>query len=339
MIMKFLKKVPAGMMIVPMFLSSIINTFFPEMLQIGSFTTAIFTGAGAPAILGVQLVCMGAQLHVRELTSVLRRGGVLLLAKFVIGAIIGIAIGNIFGPAGFMGLTTLAVISAITNSNGSMYLALASTYGDEVDQTSMSLLAINDGPFLTLVALGASGLANVPVISLVAVVIPIIFGMILGNLDKSFAEFVKPGVGLLLPFVGITLGAGINVTGIVQGGASGILLGLMTICISGPFVVWCDRIFNKRPGYAGWAVSSTAGNAIAVPAAVAIVDPSWAPWVGVATTQVAASTVFTAICIPIITSYWAKKFGSPQMPLYEGQFDKGNNPNAKKSISQESKTV
>lgn len=327
MIMKFLEKVPAGMMIVPMFLSSIINTFFPEMLQIGSFTTAVFTGAGSAAILGAQLVCMGAQLQVKELLSVLRRGGVLLLSKFAIGALIGIVVGKIFGMGGFLGLTTLAVLSAITNSNGSMYLALMSTYGDEVDQTSMSLLAINDGPFLTLIALGASGLANIPVLSLVAVIVPILFGMLIGNLDKKMAEFLKPGVGLLLPFVGITLGAGIDITGIVQGGLSGIILGLMTVLISGPFVVLCDRIFNRRPGYAGWAVSSTAGNAIAVPAAVATIDVAWAPYVGVATTQVAASVVFTAIFIPIITSWWAKKYGSPQTPLYEGQFDKNKNTN------------
>ena len=30
MIMDFLKKVPAGMMIVPMFLSAIVNTFFAD---------------------------------------------------------------------------------------------------------------------------------------------------------------------------------------------------------------------------------------------------------------------------------------------------------------------
>lgn len=320
MIMKFLKKVPAGMMIVPMFLSSIINTFFPEAVGIGSFTTAVFTSAGSAAILGAQLVCMGAQLQVKELFSVVRRGGVLLISKFLIGALLGIGMGKIFGMAGFLGLTTLAMLSAITNSNGSMYLALMTEYGDEVDQTSMSLLAINDGPFFTLVALGASGLANIPFISLVAVVVPIIFGMILGNIDKKLAEFLKPGVGLLLPFVGITLGAGIDVRGILQGGASGILLGLITVLISGPFVVLCDRIFNKRPGYAGWAVSSTAGNAIAVPAAVATIDAAWAPYVAAATTQVAASTVFTAIAIPFITSWWAKKHGCPQYPLNDKQF-------------------
>lgn len=315
MIMKFLKKVPAGMMIVPMFLSSIINTFFPGALQIGSFTTAIFTSAGSTAILGVQLVCMGAQLRVTELIQVIRRGGVLLISKFAIGAIIGVLFGKIFGMVGVFGLTTLAIISAITNSNGSLYLALVTEYGDEVDQTAMSLLALNDGPFFTLVVLGASGMANVPVISLVAVVVPIIFGMILGNLDKKVQEFLEPGVTMLLPFVGITLGAGINLTDILNGGLGGIALGLMTVLISGPFVVICDRIFNKRPGYAGWAVSTTAGNAIAVPAAVATIDAAWAPFVAQATTQVAASTVLTAIAIPFITAWWANKYGSHKTGL------------------------
>lgn len=90
---------------------------------------------------------------------------------------------------GIFGLTTLAIISAITNSNGSMYLALNVEYGDEVDQTAMSLLAINDGPFLTLVTLGASGLAQIPITSLIAVIVPIIFGMIIGNIDKKMSEF------------------------------------------------------------------------------------------------------------------------------------------------------
>lgn len=323
MIKDFLDRVPAGMMIVPMFISSIINTFFPELFQIGSFTTAIFTSAGVAAIIGVQLVCMGSQLRVKELVSVVRRGGVLLIAKFAIGALIGVIVGKVFGMDGIFGLTTLAVLSAITNSNGSLYLALMSTYGDEVDQSAMSFLALNDGPFFTLVALGASGLATIPIVSLVAVIVPIVFGMIIGNLDEKMSKFLAPGVGLLVPFVGITLGAGINITNIVKGGFSGILLGLITVFISGPFVVFMDRKLNKRPGYAGWAVSTTAGNAIAVPAVVATLDPSWAPYVATATTQVAASTVFTAIAIPIITSLWVKKYGSPQQPLVNR--DEGGN--------------
>ena len=43
MIMRFLKKIPAGMMVVPMLLGAIINTFIPEVTNIDSFTTALFT--------------------------------------------------------------------------------------------------------------------------------------------------------------------------------------------------------------------------------------------------------------------------------------------------------
>ena len=85
------------------------------------------------------------------------------------------------------------------------------------------------------------------------------------------------------------------------------------------FIVLCDRFISRRPGYAGWAVATTAGNAVAVPAVIAEADPSWAQWADVATSQVAASAILTAILVPIITSWWAKKFGCPKFPKDEAQ--------------------
>ncbi|WP_434655200.1 2-keto-3-deoxygluconate permease [Thermoanaerobacterium thermosaccharolyticum] len=306
MILNFMKKIPAGMMIVPLFISAIITTFCPKIVQIGSFTTGVFSSAGVASIIGVQLVAMGAQLRLREAPAVLKRGGILLISKFVIGAIIGIIIGRLFGKAGFLGLSALSIISAVTNSNGSLYLSLMTNYGDEIDCASFAVLTINDGPFLTLVALGASGLANIPIVSFIAAVAPIIVGMILGNLDKNFAKFLEPLGTLLIPFVGFTLGGSINLANIVKGGVSGILLGLITLFIGGPFILLCDKYIGKRPGYAAWAVATTAGNAIAVPAVIGLVDKAWAPYVQVATTQVAASCVLTAILVPFVTSWWAK---------------------------------
>jgi len=320
MVMDFLKKIPAGIMIVPMFISSFLNTFFPDAMQIGSFTTAIFTSSGLVAIIGVQLVCLGTQLQLKEMFSVVRRGGVLLVSKFIIGAIIGIVVGKLFGATGLLGLTSLAVISSVTNSNGSIYLALMESYGDEVDQSTFSLLTLNDGPFFTLIALGASGMAEIPFKALLAVIIPLFIGLVLGNMDKKVADFLKPGCTMLIPFVGFTVGGSINLINIVKGGISGILLGLIVLFIGGTFILLCDKFINRRPGYAAWAVSTTAGNAIAVPAAVALIDPSWSQYVGVATSQVAAATVVTAILVPIITDYWAKKYGCPKYPLKDQIF-------------------
>ena len=281
MIMKFLKKIPAGMMVVPMLLGAFINTFFPQITGIGSFTTAIFTSAGANTAIGIQLFCLGTTLRFREIGGVVKRGGVLLISKFIIGAAIGIGVGKICGPEGLLGLSALAIISAVTNSNGSVYLALMNSYGDTVDQAAMPLLAINDGPMLTMIAMGAGGLADIPFMALVAAIGPILVGMILGNIDKDLSDFLAPAGSILLPFVGFCLGSGMNLTNIAKGGVQGILLGLIT-CI-------------------------------------AAADPTWAPWADIATSQVAASAILTAILVPIITSWWAKKYGCPKFPKDEAQ--------------------
>lgn len=317
MIMKFLKRIPAGMMIVPMLLGAVINTFFPQITGIGSFTTAIFTSAGANTAIGIQLFCLGTTLQIREMPRVIKRGGILLISKFIIGAAIGIGVGKIFGPEGLLGLSALAIISAVTNSNGSVYLALMNTYGDTVDQAAMPLLAINDGPMLTMLAMGLGGLADIPIMALIAAIGPILVGMILGNIDKDLADFLSPAGSILLPFVGFCLGSGMNLTNIAKGGVQGILLGLITCFVGGIFIVACDKFIGRRPGYAGWAVATTAGNAVAVPATIAAVDTSWLPWSDIATSQVAASAILTAILVPLITSWWAKKYGCPQLPLAE----------------------
>ena len=78
-----------------------------------------------------------------------------------------------------------------------------------------------------------------------------------------------------------------------------------------------DRKISKRPGYAGWAVATTAGNAVAVPAVVGLADKSLEAYVPQATAQVAASVVITAILVPIVTNWWAHKYGCPKFPLEE----------------------
>lgn len=321
-ILEAVKKVPAGVIVVPMLIGSLVNTFIPQLVKIGSFTTATFTSAGAATAIGIQLFALGTTLQLKDMPKVLKRGGILLLSKFIIGAAIGILVGKFFGKEGFLGLTTLAIISSVTNSNGSLYLALMSEYGDETDCATMALLTINDGPFLTLVAMGASGLANIPLIALVAAIGPLLVGMILGNLDKDIADFLAPLGSILIPFVGFCLGSGIIITNLAIGGASGILLGIICCFIGGAFILFCDRTLGGRPGYAAWGVASTAGNAVAVPAAVALIDPAWAPYEPVATAQVAAAAIFTAIIVPVITSWWAKKYGCPKLPLPGQDFSK-----------------
>lgn len=309
-ILSNVKKVPGGLMVVPLLLGAILNTFLPALLNIGSLSSAIFSSKGTATTIALALVCIGSQLNLKQAPEALKRGSVLLLTKFAAGALFGIVVAKIFGLAGLLGISSLAIISSVTNGNGGLFIALMGEYGEPTDIASQSVLNINDGPFLTLVALGASGLATIPVMSLLAAIGPLIVGVIIGNLDEDIRTFLAPGVLISIPFFAFCLGAGINLGNVVNAGFSGILLGIIVMIVSGVPLLFADRFINKRPGYAGMAAASSSGNAVATPAAVALIDPTYAPYVEAATTQIAAALVVTAICVPLLTAWIAKKYGS-----------------------------
>ncbi|MGB9840298.1 2-keto-3-deoxygluconate permease [Thermovenabulum sp.] len=305
-LLKAINKVPGGLMVIPLLLGATINTFFPSVLQIGGFTTALFK-QGAMPLIALFLLCNGAQITVRQAGVSLAKGTALTLVKFLIGAILGWFTGKFLGTAGLLGLSSLAIIAAVTNSNGGLYTALASQYGDPTDVGAIAILSINDGPFLTMVAMGVSGLANIPFIALVAVIVPIIIGMILGNLDEDWKKFLEPGQRLLIPFFAFPLGAALDFKTIFKAGLPGLLLGLITVIFTGLAGYFTIKILFKENKAVGAAIGTTAGNAVATPAAVAAVDPNLAPLVGAATAQVAASVIITAILCPLLVSYLDKR--------------------------------
>lgn len=309
-IMKMVKKIPGGLMVVPLFLGMIINTLCPQILQIGGMTTATFV-SGSGAFIGACLMCVGAQIDVRHLGEPLKRGIVLLVGKFLAGLIPTLLVSWIWGANGVIGITPVMMLAAITNSNGGMYLGLMAEFGDENDVGAQSLLGINDGPFLTLLGFGVAGLASLDVVSLIAAVGPMIVGVILGNVDKNIAKFLAPGQGLLIPFFAFCLGTGLNLSNIISGGATGLILSVMTIVFSLLFLFPLDKFVLRRPGYAACALCTTAGNAVAVPAILAEMDEAVAATLGTTTAAVATSVIITAIAAPIITSFAAKKFGAP----------------------------
>lgn len=308
-ILSNVKKIPGGIMVVPLMLGALINTVLPGLLNIGSLSSAIFSSKGIATTIALALVCIGSQLNLKQAPEAIKRGSVLLLAKFAAGALLGIVVGKVFGMTGFLGISSLAIISSVTNGNGGLYMALMGEYGEPTDIAAQSILNINDGPFLTLIALGTSGLAAIPAMSLLAAIGPLIVGVILGNMDSDIRDFLKPGVMMMIPFFAFCLGAGINFMNVATAGASGILLGFIVMIVSGIPLVFADRFINRRPGYAGAAAASAAGNSVATPAAVALIDPTYAPYVESATAQIAAAVVVTAICVPMFTAWMAKRYG------------------------------
>lgn len=318
-IKKTLDKIPGGMMVVPLFLGVLVNTFFPEFLKIGGFTTALFSAKASSTILACFMFLIGSQIHFKLAPKALKKGVLLITGKFIVGAGIGIFVGKVFGPAGVLGLSPLAILAALTNCNGGLYASLASQYGDETDVGAYALLSLKDGPFFTLVALGASGLAQVPIKSLVAVLIPIIIGMILGNIDSDMRAFLGSSKLLLIPFFSFPLGAGMDLTTIIKAGGPGILLGIIASLTGiGAFILL--KLFKEEP-IIGLATGSTAGNAVATPAAVAAIDPTVAVIAATATAQVAAACVVSAIVCPFIVSYAFKVLRKNKLKKLDAEAD------------------
>lgn len=297
-------------MVITLFLGMIVNTFFPQFLAVGGMTEALWGPRAGSTFLAMCIFAVGANMRLKTLVEAMKRGTVLLLAKFVAGAGVGILIGKYFGEAGVFGITALAFIPAVTSSNGGLYMSLASEYGDNTDIGAQAIIGFNGGPFLTMLAFSMSGMADIPFSSLLGSLLPLLIGMVLGNLDHDIATFLKPLGAICIPFFAFPLGAAINLLDVFQSGFSGILLGFICFFWSGFVCVLADKFINRRPGFAGVAIANTAANCVATPAFVAAADPSFAPYVKSATVQCAAACVVTSILVPIFTALAVKKWGT-----------------------------
>lgn len=307
-ILQTVKKVPGGLMVIPLLLGAIINTFFGSALWgtfDGTFTTHLWK-SGAMPILAVFIFCNATTINFKKAGVTLYKGVVITTVKVVLGIVIGLICGAVFGENGFLGLSTLAIVGALANSNGGLYAALSGAYGDSTDVGAVSILSINDGPFFTMVALGAAGVAKIPMTVLAGCIIPVIVGCILGNLDEDIRKFCEPGASMLIPFFAFPLGAGLNIMNLLKAGAPGIVLGVTCTLITGLGGYLVYKLLRMEHPEIGGAIGTTAGNAAATPAAVAAVDATLIAVAEAATAQITAAIIVTAILCPILVSYLHK---------------------------------
>lgn len=74
-----------------------------------------------------------------------------------------------------------------------------SQYGRKKDAGAYSLMSLESGPFLTMVTLGVAGLSAFPWQALVGAILPLVLGLVIGNLDHSFRDLFAPVVPGLIP--------------------------------------------------------------------------------------------------------------------------------------------
>ncbi|WP_110707924.1 2-keto-3-deoxygluconate permease [Salinicola sp. CR57] len=345
-----IQKVPGGLMVVPLIFGAALNTIdqlhLPwitailqwlgagqtdsgqyEFLRIGGFSQELFKD-GALVLIALFLFCSGSQMNLRVGGKALKKGALLVTAKYLTGLAVGVGLGLMFDPIdGLLGLSTVAIIAAMTNGNGGMYAALTSQYGNRSDTGAVAILSLNDGPFFTLMSLGLLG-SQFPVIAFIAVLLPIALGMLLGNLDRDIRAFLKPGEILPVPFFAFALGANMNLAVFFNPEVvgAGLLLGVMTTILTGGVGILVFRLFREPSVIAPVSEATTAGNAAGTPAAIAAAAAvaansgmmsvaeaqSYHDLVNIATSQISIATLTTAILGPIavmLVDRWQKKRG------------------------------
>lgn len=306
-IMKTLQRIPGGIMLVPLIIGSLLKTFFPGFLAMGGFTSGLFRDSATPLI-ALLVLATGAQITLKQSTQVLVKSGLVLVTKTIVPGLLIILTGFIFGKDGFLGMSLLALMTAFTNSNGGLWLALSSEYGDEADSGAYLASALDDGPFFPLLLLGISGLAAIPAKAVLAAIIPFLVGIIWGNIDSKFQEVMKPVPGIVIPFFALALGAGIDLRSLATGGVTGIILGLLVVFVTGGLAHLGYKYVLKEKTAIGFASGTVAGNAVASPLVIATADPSFQPYVQVATAQIAAAVLVSAIVASYVTAQMSKRY-------------------------------
>ena len=178
-----------------MLIGVVLNSFVPQVLQIGGFFTGIVNGTSA--LVGVFLLFLGATIDVRSTPKAIKIGAVVIGTKVALSVLLGLGVAFLCND-NFLGLSSLAVISAVSVANNALYSGIVAQYDDDAVKGAVAITSLSVGPTVTMIALSSAGLASISVWSIVGSILPLIIGIALGNLSAWFKKTLSAGVRLPL---------------------------------------------------------------------------------------------------------------------------------------------
>ncbi|MGU3392299.1 2-keto-3-deoxygluconate permease [Sphingomonas sp. M1A8_2b] len=307
-------RIPGGMMLLPLFIGASCRTFAPTVPNyFGGFTQGLMTGV--IPVLAVWFFCIGASVHLSTTTTVLRKSGSLLLTKLLTAWVIVSIASRYIPPEGvqtgfFAGMSLLAVVCAVDMTNGGLYASLMQSFGSTEEAGAFVLLSIESGPLMSMLILGAAGVANFKLQIFIGAILPFMAGFAFGNIDPKLRILFSPGSKMLIPFFAFALGNTIDLHTLLSPlGTLGVVFALFVIVVTGVPLIIADILIGRGNGTAGLAASSTAGAAVANPLAIAAIAPQFQHTAKNATALVAICVIVTSIVVPILTGLWHRQFG------------------------------
>lgn len=305
------KKVPGGLLLVPMAITAIINTIFPGALRIGGPLSGICSPLGTQSFIGMMLLVAGSQVKASQLGGTFARGGVLVIARIIIGFITAWLCLKFLGLDGIFGASTLTLVIIMASCNPGIYMGLMNDFGDNVDKAAVGIITLIGTPQVSLLILSvvSGGGINVLLVIL-SILVPFLIGVLLGNLDEKIRGFFATGTPISLVFIGACLGSAINLYAFKAIGLANIFILALVVFVSIPLMLLVDKLILRRPGYASVAFSTIGGISVAAPSLVGSLLPQYKPYVDIATAQCALTVILASIVVPYICKWVVKKFGS-----------------------------
>ncbi|UUX33950.1 2-keto-3-deoxygluconate permease [Fundicoccus culcitae] len=298
----FLKKIPAGTFLVPLLLSALLYTLWPNLFRIGGVTEALLGGTSTNFIIGMLTFCSGLMIDFSEIGALFKRHGILVLVKIAISFAVSLLYMNIFGQEGIFGISALAFTVGMFSMNPAVYIALVSEYGKKQDQAAFALTALFSIPVFPMLTYAVAGSGEVDWMPIVSTFIPLIIGIVLGNLDKDFNSIFGTGVTVLTPILGWNLGQSMNLVEALQSGLPGIILCLFFYLLMSPLFI-VDYKVLKNDGIVGLSMTTAAGSSTAFPAVIAASSSVLMTYVPSAVAQLLTLAIITIVLTPIITRY------------------------------------
>lgn len=302
-----IQKIPAGMMLVPMLIAACINTFVPEVFELGNPFTALFSANGTMCVVAALLVFTGISTDISSIIKCMKKSGLLILLKLLFNILTGFLFLQFFGMDGIGGISAVAFIACLCSYNPGLYLALMQEFGDEGDTAGYAIISITGLPFIPVCVLGFASGAGIDFGAVAATVIPFLIGVILRILDKEMIKYMEDGTKIMIPFLGFCLGTSIDFLSAAKNIVPGLLMfGLLLMLNNLPLFLIETRIM-RGAGCLSMAISAVAGLSLTVPklvqesGSIYLADPA------TDLSQIAFVVILSSIFAPLSVKFFAGK--------------------------------
>ncbi len=306
---KFMKKIPGGLLLIPMLISAVFATFCPNLFYIGGLTEALFTKKGINYIVALITFCSATSLDFKSLAKVLKKQGLMLLLKIILCMAFSLLFFKFFGETGVWGISLLSFVCVLASLNPSLYIALTKDYATKTDESAFGLLGLLCLPVFPIIVYSVAQSQAIDFSPIISTLIPLILGILIANFDKDFASIFKGSTTMLTPFMGWSFGTGINLIESFKSGLQGlVLVVIFYVIIALPIYLFEVKVL-KGNGVSALGMSSMAGLTVSVPLILSQNSDYLASIAGTAASQIALGVVLTSVITPMLVKMLAKKKG------------------------------